>query len=164
MDRRIIQYVFIAVAVVLLICAAYLAMTGHYVEKEEQISDSIILQHPISSKYTVSGDKIEFRDPNSEIYNLDIQKVSSKDKKVTYLLNYLEHMGNGDVGYYNESCYLVNVEVEDDDGFSQHCMIIPIDSFNKDDLSFKNDTDLWLFDGNNREFVFDSVLNSQVVL
>ena len=66
--------------------------------------------------------------------------------------------------YLNETCYLITVEFEDDSGFKYHSIIIPIDSFNKDDLKFTDNATVYLFEANNRQFVVDSAFNSQVVL
>jgi hypothetical protein len=56
------------------------------------------------------------------------------------------------------------MEFDDGNGFKYHSMIIPIDSFDKNNLSFTKDANVYLFDGNNRKFVAESAFESQVVL
>lgn len=94
---------------------------------------------------------------------MDVSKLNSTDGRLTNLLNHFANVNQGTIDYKNESCYLLTMEFEDN-GFKYHSIIIPINSFNKDNLSFTNKTNVYLFDGNNREFVVDTAFNSQVVL
>ena len=93
---------------------------------------------------------------------MDVSKLNSTDGRLTNLLNHFANVNQGTIDYKNESCYLLTMEFEDN-GFKYHSIIIPINSFNKDNLSFTNKTNVYLFDGNNREFVVDTAFNSQVV-
>ena len=161
MERRKIEYVIIAVAILLLAFAAYSFIAYKYSETELTL-DSITLRTPSSSNYTVAGDTIEFKNPLG-FYNLNVTKTNSSNSDVkTLLKGYLNFKG-GSIDYLNESYYLVYVKFADR-GFEHHALIIPIDDFDKDSLTFKNNTTVWLFDGNNREFVIDSTYNSRVVL
>ena len=128
------------------------------------VTDSITMYYPSSSGYTVNGDTVEFRNSLYDFYNMDVSKLSSSDKRLTNLLNHFANLNQGTVDFLNETCYLVTIEFEDGSGFKYHSIIIPIDSFNKDSFSFKNETDVYVFDGNNREFIVDSAFNSRVVI
>lgn len=163
MNRKMGEYVIITIVIFLLIYASYFALTYHYHEERVDF-EYISLLSPASSHYTVNGDMIEFRDPIQGIYNLDVSKLTSSDARVTQLLNYFAHFRNYDLEYYNESCYKISGSFDDDNGFSYHMLLIPIDSFDKDSLTFKNESEVILFDGVNREFVIDSVIHSEVEL
>ena len=162
MDKKTIEYIIIAVAIILLIYTSYCFLTYHYAEKEIKINDTISILSPSSSTHTVVGDTIEFRN-NFDIYNLDVKKTTSTNEDVKALLNYYLNFDGGTIDYYNESCYLVTVPI-DYNGYDYHSMIIPTDSFNKNNASFTNETTVWIFNGNNREFVVDSAFNSWVIL
>jgi hypothetical protein len=163
MDKRKIEYIFLAIAIVLLIAACYSFFAYKYTETELKF-DSITMLAPSSSQHTVSGDTIEFKNDGSfGFYNLDVTKTNSSNGNVkTLLKGYLNFKG-GSVDYLNQSCYLVYVKFADR-GFEHHALVVPIDCFDKDSLTFKDNCTVWLFDGNNREFVIDSALNSKVVI
>jgi hypothetical protein len=161
MNRKTIEYIIIIIAVVLLIYASYYFINYQYQENEIEF-DSIVIRAPESSSYETVGDTIKFTNPYT-FYNLDATKTNSSDANIKSLLNALSNFNTGGVTYYNESCYLVFVEYDTGD-YKDHAMIIPIDSFDKDSLTFSNDTAVWLFDSNNIKFVMDSALNSKVVL
>ena len=95
---------------------------------------------------------------------MDVLKTNSSDERVTGLLNHFSTVNQGSVSYKNESCYLVYIEFDDGSGFRQHSMIIPLDSFNKDSLSFTNESVVYLFDSNDKNSVIYGALNSEVVL
>lgn len=166
MNKKVIGYLIVITAIVLLIYGFYCLFSYNYsdFEKEEQITDSIKMGYPSSSRYSVSGDRIEFRNDYYGIYNMDVSKLKSSDKRLTNLLNHFTTVNQGTIDYKNESCYLLTIEFEDDSGFKYHSMIIPFDSFDKEKLSFTKDANVYLFDANNREFVVDSAFNSQVVI
>lgn len=161
MNRKTIEYIIIVIAVVLLICASYFFVTYQYHENEIEF-DSITVNAPESSNYEVIDNKIEFRNFDT-LYNMDITRTDSDDANVKSILNALSNFNTGGVTYYNESCYLVFVEY-DNGNYKDHAIIVPIDSFDKDTLTFSKDTDVWLFDNNNIRFVIDTALNSEVVL
>lgn len=162
MDKKIIEYVLIAIAIILLIYGGYFFLNYHYQETELSF-DSITLRAPSSSQYAVAGDTIEFKNPTYSFYNLNLTKTTSSDARVKTLLKEYVNFKDGSVDYLNQSYYVVNVNFEER-GFSNHAMIIPVDSFDKDNLSFTRNSTVFLFDANNREFVIDSAYNSQVVL
>lgn len=163
MEKRKIEYIIVAIALLLLIFASYTFFVHKYNESE-LIFDDITMLAPSSSNYTVSGNTIEFtNDPSFGFYDMNVTKTDSSDANVkTLLKGYLNFKG-GSVDYYNESCYLVYVKFADR-GHEHHALIIPVDNFNKDTLTFKENSTVWLFDGNNREFVLDSAYNSKVVI
>ena len=163
MNKKIIEYLIIATAVILLIYGGYSMMSYKYPEKEEKITDSITMYYPTSSGYEIVSDTVEFRNSMYDFYNMDVSKLNSSDERVSNLLNHFANFNQGTVDYKNESCYLLTMEFEDN-GFKYHSMIIPVDSFNRDKLSFENESSLYLFDGNNREFVIDTAFNSKVVI
>ena len=164
MDKRIIEYLIMATVAVLLIYGCYAFIDYKYVENQKNVTDSIAMYYPASSGYSADGDSVEFRNSLYDFYDMDVSKLKSSDAKLTNLLNHFANLNQGTVDYKNETCYLLTMEFEDDNGFKYHSMIIPIDSFNKDNLSFTNETDVYLFDGNNREFIVDTAFNSKVVL
>lgn len=164
MNKRIIEYLIIITTVVLLLYGCYSIMNYKYLEKEDNITDSITMYHPSSSEYKVVGDTIEFRNSLYDFYNMDVSKLNSSDEKITNLLNNFANVNQGTVDYINESCYVITLEFMDDNGFKYHSIIIPVNSFDKNKLSFTNETTVYLFDGNNREFVVDSAFNSKVIL
>ena len=59
---------------------------------------------------------------------------------------------------------MVAIPFDDDKGFKYHIILIPVDSFDSDALSFKNETTVYLYDGKDSSFVTDSVRNSKVVI
>lgn len=163
MNKKIMEYLIIVTAVILLSYSCYSFITYKYSE-QKAITDSITMYYPSSSDYTVVGDTIKFRNSLYGFYNLDVSKLNSSDERLTNLLNHFANVNQGTVDYRNESCYLLTLEFVDDTGFKYHSLIIPVDSFNKDNLSFTNKTYVYVFDGNNREFVVDTAFNSQVAL
>ena len=162
MDKKIIEYITIAIAIILLIYASYFFIFYDYNENVTSL-DNITLLVPSSSQYHVIGDTIEFKNPTYDFYNLNVSRLNSSDERITLLLNYISNMKKGSVEYLNESCYVLTVEYPDGH-FQYHSMIIPIDSFDKDKLSFIKESPVWLFEANNKEFVVDSAFNSKVVL
>ena len=163
MNKKLSEFVIIITVFILLFYGFYSFINYTYLEKEDNITDSITMYYPASSKYAIVGDTIEFRNSFYDFYNMDISKLNSSDEKIINLLNHFANLNEGTVDYKNESCYLITLEFEND-GFKYHSIIIPLDSFNKDNLSFNNKTNVYLFDGNNREFVVDTAFNSKVVL
>lgn len=163
MNKKI-EYLIVITSIILLIYGSYSFMGYKYMEKENNVTDSITMYYPSSSAYTIVGDTVEFRNSLYDFYNMDVSKLNSSDGKLTNLLNHFANVNQGTIDYKNESCYLVTMEFTDDNGFKYHSMIIPVNSFNKDNLSFKNETTVYLFDGNNRGFVVDTAFNSKVVL
>lgn len=164
MNKKIIEYLIIATVIILLAYSCLTMASYHFPEKKANVTDSITMYYPASSGYTVNGDTVEFRNVLYDFYNMDVSKLNSSNQRIGNLLSHFANVNQGTVDYINESCYLITMEFEDGSGFKYHCMMIPIDSFNKDNLSFKNDTNVYLFDGNNRQFVVDSAFNSKVVL
>lgn len=164
MNKRLIEYLIIATVIVLLIYGFATMMGYKYPERKDNITDSISMYHPTSSSYKVDGDTVEFRNILYDFYNMDVSKLNSSNERVTNLLNHYANFGKGGVDYLNENSYLVTVEFEDGSGFKYHSMVIPIDSFNKNDFTFNDTATVYLFEGNNRNFVTDSAFNSQVVL
>ena len=164
MDRRIIEYLIIITAIVILVYGCWSMFDYKYQNFEGQaVTDFMTMYYPSSSEYTVSEDTIEFRNPY-DVYNMDVSKLSSSDAKIKNLLNHYNSFNRGSTDFKNESCYLLTVEFEDESGFKYHSIIIPYDSFNVDTLSFTRDTDVFLFEANNREFVVDSAFNSEGAL
>lgn len=163
-NKKLIEYLIIVTVIVLLLYGCYSIMNYKYLEKEDNVTDSITMYHPSSSEYSVVGDTVEFRNSLYDFYNMDVSKLNSSDSKITNLLNNFANVNQGTIDYINESCYLLTLEYMDDSGFKYHSIIIPVDSFNKDTLSFNNETFVYLYDGNNREFVVDSAFNSKVIL
>lgn len=164
MNKKLIEYLIIATVVVLLLYGG-ITMAGYkYPEKNVNVTDSLAMYYPTTSGYTVNGDTVEFRNPLYDFYNMDVGKLNSSSERVTNLLNHYANFGQGTVDYLNESCYLITVEFDDGSGFKYHSMIIPLDSFDKDGLTFKDNATVYLFEANNRQFVVDAAFNSQVVL
>lgn len=164
MNKRLIEYLIIATVVILLLYGGVTMMGYKYPEKKANITDSITMYYPTSSAYEVDGDTVEFRNVLYDFYNMDITKMNSSNQRISNLLNHYVNFGQGSVDYLNESCYLVTVEFEDGSSYKYHSIIIPMDAFNKDDLTFKENVTVYLFEANNRQFVVDSAYNSQVVL
>lgn len=163
MNKKI-EYLIIITSIILLIYGSYSFMDYKYMEKERNVTDSITMYYPSSSGYEINGNTVEFRNSMYDFYNMDVSRLNSSDSKLTNFLNHFANVNQGTVDYKNESCYLLTMEFGDDKGFKYHSIIIPVDSFDKDKLSFKNQTTVYLFDGNNREFVLDTAFNSKVVL
>ena len=82
MDKRKIEYVLIAVAVLLLVYASYVLLTYNYMEQEITV-DSLTLLSPVSSEYTVEGDTIVFKNSKYGIYNLNITKPILLTRKLS---------------------------------------------------------------------------------
>ena len=95
---------------------------------------------------------------------MDVSRLNSSDERITALMNHFSKFNRGSVNYLNETCYLVAIVFDDGSGFKYHTILIPIDSFDKDSLSFKNETTVYLYDGKDWNFVLDSVMNSKVVM
>ena len=161
MNRKIIEYAIIAVVAVLLIYTLLPVINYTYSATEVNMGSDMFYV-PSSSEYNVVGDTIEFKNPY-DFYNLNVTKLNSSDERVQSLLKYYSNFDKGTKDFYNETSYLITVDYEEN-GFSCHAMVIPMDSFDKDNLTFKKDTQVWLFEGNNRDFVVDTVFNSMVVL
>lgn len=164
MNKQILEYLIVATVIVLLVYGCYSMVEYQYHDKQANITDSIIMYCPSSSDYTVVGDTVEFRNPYYTFYDMDVSKLSSSDEKVTNLLNHFSNVNQGSISYKNESCYLVDIEFDDQNGFKYHSMIVPLDSFNKDNLSFSKESKVYLFDGHDKNHVIYGALNSQVVL
>ena len=164
MDKKIIEYLIIAMVVILLLYGCFSIVAYKYQEKQENITDSITMYYPSSSAYQIDGDTVQFRNSLYDFYNMDVSKLNSSDAKLTNLLNHFANVNQGTVDFKNETCYMLTMEFLDDSGFKYHSILIPIDSFNKDNLSFNNETKVYVFDGNDRGFVVDSAFNSEVVL
>lgn len=163
MNKKIIEYLIIATAAILLIYSFYSFMSYNYLETEANITDSISMTYPSTSEYKVVGDTVEFRNAAYDFYNMDVSKLNSSDERVTNLLNHFASFNKGTIDYKNESCYLLTMEFEDN-GFKYHSLIIPIDAFSKDNMAFTKNANVYTFNGNDREFVVDTAFNSQVVL
>ena len=120
--------------------------TYKYPEKKVNVTDSITMYYPTSSAYTVNGDTVEFRNVMYDFYNMDVTKLNSSSQKVTNLLNHYANFGQGSIDYMNESCYLITIEFDDGSGFNYHSLIIPVDSFDKDSLTFKDNSTVYVFE------------------
>ena len=164
MNKRLIEYLIMATVLILLIYGCYSFFGYTYLEHADNITDSITMYHPSSSEYAVKGDTVEFRNSYYDFYDMDVSKLSSSDERITTLLNHFSNFNQGTVDFRNETCYLLTIEFEDSSGFKYHSILIPIDSFDRDSMSFKNETEVYLYDGNDRDFVVDTVFNSKVVI
>ena len=162
MNRKKTEYLIIATVMILLIYGGYCLMSHKYMEQKANVTDSIRAYYPASSEYTVFGNTVEFRNPQDQFYNMNISKLNSTDKRITTLLNGYAAVNEGTIDYRNETCYLITLKFEENNGFKYHSLIIPYDSFNKSSLKFTKDTDVYLFEANNREFVVDTAFNSEV--
>lgn len=164
MNKKLIEYLIIATAIVILIYSCYAFMTYDYgkLERHTNVTDSITVNHPSSSEFNVVGDTIVFKNSLYDFYNMNISKLNSSNERLTNLLNHFASVNKGTIDYKNETCYVLTMEFDDGSGFKYHSMIIPIDSFNKDNLTFTKETNAYLFEGNNRGFVVDTVFNSEV--
>lgn len=159
MNKKMVEYLIIATAVILLIYGCYAIVSYKYPEKETTILDSITMYYPSTSEYTIEGNTVEFRNPNS-FYDMDVSILNSSDEKITNLLSHYSNLNRGTIDYKNETCYQITIEYNGGSGFKYHSMVIPYDSFDKGNLSFTKQTDVFLFEANNREFVVDTVFNS----
>lgn len=168
MNKKLIEYLIIATVIILILYGCYSLIdyqSNGYQFRKVNATDSMNISCPSSSAYSVSGDTVEFRNGLNSFYNMDVSKLNSSDGKVKNILNqYSKFHKSGTLDLKNETCYVLTVELEDDKGFNYHSMIIPVDSFDKDSLSFNKEATVYLFDGNNREFVVDTVYGSQVVI
>ena len=166
MNKKLIEYLIIATAIVLLLygCFSMLGFKYEDLEVKANVTDSIEMYYPSSSEYTVDGNTVEFRNDQYDIYNMDASKISSSDERVQNLLSHVSKVAHVTVDYKNETTYILTMEYEDAKGFKYHSMIMPVDSFDKDSSTFKKETDVILFDGNNRDFVIDAAFNSEVKL
>ncbi|WP_298499611.1 hypothetical protein [uncultured Methanobrevibacter sp.] len=164
MNKKTIEYLIIATVIIILLYSCYAFASYRYLDSENNVTDSITMYHPKSSNYTVVGDSVEFKNTLYDFYDMKVSKLSSNDTRLTNLLSHFSKVNQGTVEYINESCYLLTMEFQDDSGFKYHSMVIPVDSFDKENHNFTKDATVYLFDGNNREFVVDTVFNSKVVL
>lgn len=164
MDKKLIEYIIIVATIILLLYCCFTVMDYKFPLQHKDITDSVNMYYPSSSAYTVNGDTIEFRNSLYDFYDMDVSKLNSSDERLTNLLNHFANFNQGAIDYKNESCYLLTMEFEDDSGYKYHSIIVPIDSFNKEKLSFNKDSTAYLFDGNNRKFVVDSAFRSEVAL
>lgn len=165
MNNNLIEYLIMATVIILLLYGFYSYAGYDYSDRMDNVTEYISMYHPTSSNYSVSGDTVEFRNSYYDIYDMDVSRVSSSDERITDLLNHYSHFSKaGSVNFLNETCYEVAIELEDDSGFKYHFILIPIDSFDRDSLSFKNETTVYLFEGKDWDFVVDSVFNSKVVM
>lgn len=167
MNKKLIEYLIIATVIILLVYSFYSFISysnDGFREVQADVTDSVTMYYPSSSGYTVVGDTVEFRNELYDFYDMDVTKLSSSDERITNLLKHYSSDSKGTIDYKNETCYRLTLELEDEKGFKYHSIIIPIDSFDKDSLTFNKETTVYLFDGNNRKYVVDSVFNSQVVI
>lgn len=164
MNKKLIEYLIIATVILILVYSGYAIMSYKYLENNNNVTDSITMYYPASSEYKVVGDTVEFKNVLYNFYDMNVSKISSDDVRLANLLTHFAAVNYGTLDYKNESCYLLTMEFEDGSGFKCHSMIIPIDSFSKDNLTFTKNSTVYLFDGNNREFVVDSAFNSKVIL
>ncbi len=162
MNKRKIEYLIMATTILLLVYGGYCLATHKYSEQNTQITDSIMMNYPTSSEYKVNGDSVEFRNPQDSFYNMDVSKLNSSNEKITTLLKNFATINEGTIDYKNETCYLITLKFDDPQGFKYHSLIIPYDSFDKNNLTFTKDTDVYVFEANNREYVVDAAFNSQV--
>lgn len=162
MNKRKMEYLIMATTIILLLYGGYCLMSHKYSEQNVKITDSIEMNYPTSSEYTVNGDTVQFRNPQDSFYNMDVSKLNSSNAKITTLLKNFATINEGTIDYKNETCYLLTLKFDDPQGFKYHSLIIPYDSFDKNNLTFTKDTNVYVFEANNREFVVDSAFNSQV--
>ena len=163
MNKKLIEYLIIATVIVILIYGCYSLMEYKLPEKKSNITDCVTMNYPLSSGYAADNDTIEFKNAY-DFYNMKVSKLNSTDEKLTNLLNHFANLNQGTIDYKNETCYALTMEFDDGSGYRYHSMIIPYDSFDKNSLSFTKDTVVYLFEANNREFVVDTVFNSDVVI
>ena len=163
MNKKMVEYLIIATAIILLLYGCYAFVSYKYPEEETTILDSITLYYPTTSEYTVEGNTVEFRNSHS-FYDMDVSKLNSSDERITNLLSHFSNLNRGSIDYKNETCYQITIEYDDGNGFKYHSMVIPYDSFDKNNLSFTKQTNVFLFEANNREFVVDTVFNSGGVI
>lgn len=164
MNKKTIEYLIIATAIIILIYSCYAFASYKYLDSENNVTDSITMYYPKSSDYTVNGDTVEFKNTLYDFYNMDVSKLSSNDTRITNLLSHFSKVNQGTVEYINESCYILTMEFDDGSGFKYHSMVIPVDSFSKENQTFTKETVVYLFDANNRGFLVDTVFNSKVIL
>lgn len=162
MNRKKMEYIIIATTIILLLYGGYCLMSHKYMEQKAEITDSINMTYPSSSGYTVVGNTVEFRNPQDNFYNMDVSKLNSTDKRVGNLLKNYASINEGTIDYKNETCYLITLKFDEGQGFMYHSLIIPYDSFDKNNLTFTKDCVVYLFEADNREFVVDTAFNSQV--
>lgn len=163
MNKKLIEYLIIATAIILLFYCGNSMLEFKLPEREANITDSITMYYPNSSEYYVVENTVKFLN-EYEFYNMDVSKLNSSDTRITNLLNHFANFNRGTIDYKNETCYLLTIEFEDNSGFRYHSMIMPYDSFDKNKLTFTKNTTVYLFEANNREFTVDSAFNSQVVM
>ena len=165
MNNKLIEYLIMATVIILLIYSFYSYLGYSYDEDCENITEYISMYHPKSSGYSVSGDTVEFRNSYYDFYDMDVSRLSSSDERITVLLNHLSHFSkSGTISFLNETCYEIIIEFDDGSGFKYHAILIPIESFDRNSMTFKNETTVYLYDGKDWDFVQDSVYNSKVVI
>lgn len=165
MNNKLIEYLIMATVIILLIYGFYSFIGYKYPEHSENVTEYLTMYYPNSSSYSVSGDTVEFRNSYYDFYDMDVSRLSSSDERIITLLNHYSYFNTrGYVNFFNETCYMVAIPFDDDKGFKYHIILIPVDSFDSDALSFKNETTVYLYDGKDSSFVTDSVRNSKVVI
>ena len=162
MNKKKIEYLIMATTIILLLYGGYCLATHKYLENKAEITDSIEMNYPLNSEYAVLGDTIEFKNLQDSFYNMNVSKLNSSDAKITTLLKNFATINEGTIDYKNETCYLITLKFDEPQGFKYHSLIIPYDSFDKNNLTFSKDTDVYVFEANNREFVVDTAFNSKV--
>lgn len=163
MDRKKLEYIIIACVIILLVYSVYFLISYEY-DEEQVVLDSINMSSPAGSQYKVAGDRVEFRNHVYDLYDLDVTRMNSSDERVSKLLNFYSHFRTSSADFKNETCYILTVDFDDDSGFGYHCLLIPINSFNRHNLTFTKPCTVWVFDGKDRDFVVDSAFTSEVEL
>lgn len=164
MYRKAVEYIIITAVIILIAYGAYSFLTYSYPVHQDNITDTIEIQYPASSNYTLTSTGVEFENTYYAFYDMNVSRLdSTSDKARDFLKNYTS-TDNRAFDYKNETAYLLTCEYEDENGFMHHTLIVPVKSFDKDNLSFTQKTKVCLFDTNNWDFAVHTAFDSQVIL
>ena len=164
MYKKIIEYLIIISLIILIIYSCYSFLNYSYYVNHDEITDAITMNYPVSSQYNIVNDTVEFRNSYYAIYDMDVSRLESSNPEVADFLKHINEENYATIDYKNETCYLITAEYTDNNGFNYHSMIIPVKSFSKDDLSFTKKDKVYVFNGNNRDFVVHTAFDSQVII
>lgn len=163
--KKIVEYIIISI-VILSVAYLMISFFNFSYEYEEDVIakdevknpiDNVSIAFPEDSTIIKREDGVFDFENDYEIYNFNVMLVDSNNSNARHLVTVMQTFDDGSIDPYNESYYILSESFEDDDGFTMHSMIVPIDSFDRENVEFTKNCSVIIVNGNDWDFVLNIV-------
>lgn len=169
-DYLTLENVIVIIVVLLLVFGIYSFFTHVFVEEDVVVGNYALIV-PVDSECELVSDGFVSTNPN-EHYNFEMHKLNSSSPLVQDIVKQAKQEDGSlaSFEYFNDTHILFSQNYMmgmhnynfTTGNYAEYCMIIPRDSFDIDNLEFKEDVPVYLFAGHDSSFIKNRAYNFKI--